>query len=286
MKLDKIVIFAVKEEPFESEERYSTTVHEEEKSSAFESAHERNKQYKLKMEDTILELYEQLDNEKYGNPLLDFSQRRSLRIREVVEKLELSEKIEELESMNNQMASEIVSLKAELLTTRAELKSKSESKDRNQYNKPFSCKYCNESFDQICQVKEHFKIHHLPISEETSSKDTKNVQDCTPSQPKKRAQKSQKIQATLRDPIVSKSNQRKDTDLKREKGKKQFVCNECHATFLRLWNLQRHSIEFHVGEKPFKCSVHGCSSSFKQKSSLKAHKGAVHGDSKQFWLLL
>ena len=81
MKLDKIVIFAVKEEPFESEERYSTTVHEEEKSSAFESAHERNKKYKLKMEDTILELYEQLDNEKYGNPLLDFSQRRSLRIR-------------------------------------------------------------------------------------------------------------------------------------------------------------------------------------------------------------
>ena len=44
--------------------------------------------------------------------MMDFSQRRSLRIREVVDKLELCEKIEELESMNNQMAIEIVSLKA------------------------------------------------------------------------------------------------------------------------------------------------------------------------------
>ena len=138
------------------------------------------------------------------------------------------------------MASEIVSLKAELLKTTAELKSKSESKEKNQYNKPFSCKYCNESFDQICQVKEHFKIHHLPISEETSSKETKNVQDSTPTKPRKRAQRSQKRQATLSGPIVSKCNQRKDTDLKREKGKKQFVCKDCHATFLRLWNLQRH----------------------------------------------
>ena len=46
---------------------------------------------------------------------MDVNQRRSLRIREVIGKLELSEKNEELESLNNQRSREIVSIKNKLL---------------------------------------------------------------------------------------------------------------------------------------------------------------------------
>jgi hypothetical protein len=46
-------------------------------------------------------LYEELDREKYENPTMDVNQRRSLKIKEVIGKLELSEKNEELESVNN-----------------------------------------------------------------------------------------------------------------------------------------------------------------------------------------
>ena len=46
---------------------------------------------------------------------MDVNQRRSLKIREVVDKLELSEKNEELESVNNQRSSEIISIKNKLL---------------------------------------------------------------------------------------------------------------------------------------------------------------------------
>ena len=99
-KLAQIKIFADKEEPLEDLEQ-STTVHQGEKRAAFVSAHDGKKQYKLKIEDTILRLYEELDREKYENLTMDVNQRRSLRIREVIGKLELSEKNKELESVNN-----------------------------------------------------------------------------------------------------------------------------------------------------------------------------------------
>ena len=141
-KMKMIEILDVKEEPLE-----------ENKCTAFESVHDRKKQYKLKIEETILILYEELDREKFENPMMDFSQRRSLRIREVVDELEFSEKIEELECMNNQMGSEIVFLKAELQIAK-------NINDRKQDNtKPFSCKYCEKSFVEIQEVKEHIKIH-------------------------------------------------------------------------------------------------------------------------------
>ena len=104
-KLAELELLDVKKEPFE--------VYEEQKPAAFESVHVGKKEYKLKIVETILKLYEELDREKHENPKMDVSQ-RPLRISEVVNELELFEKIEELENMNNQMASEIVSLTAEL----------------------------------------------------------------------------------------------------------------------------------------------------------------------------
>ena len=79
-KLAEMEILDIKKEPFE--------VYEEQKHVAFESAHVVRKEYKLKIEETISKLYEELDREKYENPTMDLSQRRSLRIREVVDELE------------------------------------------------------------------------------------------------------------------------------------------------------------------------------------------------------
>ena len=167
-------ILDVKEEPLE-----------ENKGTALESVHDRKKQYQLKIEDTILKLYEELDREKFENPMMDFSQRRSLRIREVVDQLEWFEKIEELESMNKQMAIEIVSLKAKIQMA------KIYPLEKNHEVKPFSCKYCDKSFAQVHEVKEHIKIHAsiLKNNDETTNStettiSTDGIDDVTDNGPK------------------------------------------------------------------------------------------------------
>ena len=62
-KLTEMEILDIKKEPFE--------VYEEQKHVAFESAHVVRKEYKLKIEETILKLYEELDRKKYENPTMD-----------------------------------------------------------------------------------------------------------------------------------------------------------------------------------------------------------------------
>ena len=51
------------------------------------SIDEERNQFKLKMEQNILKLYEELDKEKSENPMMDFRLRRSLKIRQFVEKI-------------------------------------------------------------------------------------------------------------------------------------------------------------------------------------------------------
>jgi hypothetical protein len=46
---------------------------------ASKSAHDRKKQYKWKIQDTISKLYEELDREKCENSIFDFSPKRYLR---------------------------------------------------------------------------------------------------------------------------------------------------------------------------------------------------------------
>ena len=107
---------------------------EENRCTGLESVHDKKKQYELKIEDTILKMYEELDRKKYENPIMDFSKRRSLRIREAVDQLELCEKIQELESMNKQISIEIVYLK-----TKGQM-AKIYSFEKNHEVKPYSCK--------------------------------------------------------------------------------------------------------------------------------------------------
>ena len=58
-KLAEMEIFDIKGEPFE--------FYEEKKTTFFESVQVGKKQHKLKIEETILKLYDELDREKYEN---------------------------------------------------------------------------------------------------------------------------------------------------------------------------------------------------------------------------
>ena len=49
--------------------------------------HDEGKEFKLKMEENILKMYQELDKEKSESLSLDFSLRRSLKIRKFVEKI-------------------------------------------------------------------------------------------------------------------------------------------------------------------------------------------------------
>ena len=283
-KLAEMEMLDVKKEPFE--------VYEGQKSTAFESVH--FGVYKLKIKETILKLYEELDREKYENPTMDLSQRRSLRIREVVDKFELSEKIEELESMNNQMASEIVSLKAELQIAK-------NPKDRKQDNtKPFSCKYCEKSFVEIQEVKEHIKIHLSILETKDGAKSSSYDKDCSSNDYpnaielyKEGSESKCSKQSKFRPDIVNSAEDQNKTkseffksekderkiggnkntanlkDNSKLKKKRAYSCRYCKKRFINKGHWKEHE-RIHTGEKPYSCKY--CSKAFNQSNNLTRHE--------------
>ena len=285
-KLAEMEILDIKKEPFE--------VNEEQKHVAFESAHVVRKEYKLKIEETILKLYDELDREKYENPNMDLSQRRSLRIREVVDELEFSEKIEELESMNNQMGSEIVFLKAELQIAK-------NLNDRKQDNtKPFSCKYCEESFVEIQDVKEHIKIHLSILETKDGAKSLSYEKDCNSNDYpntievyKEGSESKCSKQSKFRPDIVNSAEDRKKPKSvffisKKDERKiggnkntanlkdntklqkiKAYSCRYCKKIFINKGHWKEHE-RIHTGEKPYSCKY--CPKAFKQSSGLTRHE--------------
>ena len=118
MKLAEIEINNIKQEPVE----------EKEKIAAIESDHDKGKNFKMKMEESILKLYEQLDKEKHENSTMVTNQRRSLKIKQFVEKIVKYDS----------------------------LKGSHEVQPNRQ---PFSCKFCDQSFLEVHEVKEHIKVH-------------------------------------------------------------------------------------------------------------------------------
>ena len=72
----------------EMDEIKQEPVEEEKLQSAVESDYNVGKIFKVKMEENILKLCEELDKEKSENSTMDFSQRRSLKIRKLVEQID------------------------------------------------------------------------------------------------------------------------------------------------------------------------------------------------------
>ena len=280
MEINKII--DVKKEPFE--------VYEEQKPAAFESVHVGKKEYKLKIEEAILKLYEELDRIKCENPTMDLSQRRSLRIREVVDKLDFSEKIEELESMNNQMGSEIVFLKAELQIAK-------NLNDRKQDNtKPFSCKYCEKSFVEIQEVKEHIKIHLSILETKNGAKSLSYDKDCNSNDYpntievyKEGSESKCSKQSKFRPDIVNSVEDRKKSksgkkDERKIGGNKNtanlkdntklqkiraYSCRYCKKIFINKGHWKEHE-RIHTGEKSYSCKY--CPKAFEQSSGLTRHE--------------
>ena len=173
-------------------------------------------EFRLKMEENILKLYEELDKEKSENSTIDFSLRRSLKISQFVENIAkhdsvdyqmicenvlLKTKIAEITdehkiamSQNTKTINSIVKMheeamddkRNELTKIKQKLQSvestnqellqkvqklemnkntfgKNDSLERCNEINPFSYKYCDKSFLQVHEVKEHIKVH-TPIS--------------------------------------------------------------------------------------------------------------------------
>ena len=114
----------IKQEPIEEEMQQAT----------FESDPDGEKKFKLKLEESIWELYVELDNEKSENSTTDLSRTRSLKIKQFVEKIVQKDSLEGYQF------------------------------------KPFSCKFCDQSFGKVNEVKEHVKRNNS-ISEVKDLKD-------------------------------------------------------------------------------------------------------------------
>ena len=70
MKMIETEISDIKQEPLEEKNEHAV----------LESDYDIEKKFKLKMEENMLKLCEELDNEKSKNPTIDFSLRRSLKV--------------------------------------------------------------------------------------------------------------------------------------------------------------------------------------------------------------
>ena len=271
----------MKEEPFEGEE---------EQQAAFELDHDVGKNFRIKMEENILKLCEELDQEKSDNSMIDFRLKRLLKIRQFVENI----------AQNDLM-------------------------DRNHKIKPYSCKLCDESFFQVCEVKEHIKIHNS-ISEVKDLKDqVKSLKiqveelrmKLESSQSKlelrqknrykqkseverkqeiaeqeigleglKDIQKQKKYLNQLKE--NNKKEKRKDIDHPSPKRSKtnetkpsnpKYFCNICHYQSGDSSNFSKHKIRKHGNlEKIFECNE--CNTKFTTKDYLKKHIKGVHGGRK------
>ena len=87
--LDTLVLVAskpVKSGEIEINDIKQESIEMEKQHAAFESDHDVVKEFKLKMEENILRMYQELDKEKSESSSLDFSLRRSLKIKAFVEK--------------------------------------------------------------------------------------------------------------------------------------------------------------------------------------------------------
>jgi hypothetical protein len=285
METAEIEINDIKQEPVE----------EEQQQAAFESNCDVKKSFKLKMEENILKLYEELDKEKSHQSTMDFSLRRSLKIRQFVEMILQYDPLERCHEI-----------------------------------KPFSCKFCDQSFRNVNEVKEHIKIHNS-ISEvkdlknqvkslktqveelemklkndllrkvnvqskqeitepEVDQKGTKDIWEQTADMNQLNAKNSnarkekRKFACGGRGKNLNVKTKRtantQDTKGANEKMlKKKIECEICYSKFDKICNKKRHVKTVHESKRIHEC--HMCDSTFGQKAHLKRHVEAIHEKKKK-----
>ena len=171
-------------------------------------------------------------------------------------------------------SNELINIKQELQTVKAtnqELLQKIQELDMNKNTfadidslerlneiNPFSCKYCDKSFLQVHEVKEHIKVHAsiLRANDETTistyGKDYVTIDN----------------QTNLRPDLVNSV----EIPSKRKNLKKpsSYICDICEKSCSTSNILIRHR-KIHLGIKTVVCQLEGCGKSFFRKDALKQH---------------
>ena len=254
LKLAEIQINDIKQEPIE----------EEKKHNIFQWDHDEGNKFKLNMEENILELYEELDKEKFEHSTMDFNARRLLKIRQFVEMMAQYDPLKIYHEI-----------------------------------KPFSCKLCDKSFLEVHEVKEHIKIHNS-ISE---VEDLRNQLKSLKTQVKEVEQKLKTSQSKMASQTIQKNELKSKVEIKMARKRKasavsakpdsEFIlapkvaekdpnktCPICEAVFTTAVSCKRHIATVHEENKQFECFE--CSAKFKAKSTLSTHIKGIHMDEKPF----
>ena len=244
---------------------------EEKQDAALEIDSDLGKEFKLKMEENILILCEELDKEKSENSATDFDFKltRLIKIRQFVKNI-----------------SEYGSL------------------EKSHGIKPFSCKFCDKSFFQVYEVKEHIKIHNSILELEDLKSQVKTLEtqveelkvqlkSSQKNEYKRKAKVENKREipdSGVKDIIEQRKymNQLKDVacdepktenfklkNFRKDEFKKkqsqdanQYPCKFCNKTFTTSKILSRHK-KTHLGSKDNVCPI--CQMAFYQKHELKSH---------------
>ncbi|OWF36104.1 telomere zinc finger-associated protein-like [Mizuhopecten yessoensis] len=176
-----------------------------------------------------------------------------------------------------------------------ETKFKVHMADRHGDKKPFVCSICSYKAASIKLRKQHFvKVHNIENSSDTSFECLSSV-----NRPKMKFICSKCSYITTRkDELVTHFNknhskadnlfscdqcsfvckQKKTFSLhikKHERTSSELVCEICGKDFITNTQFNRH-YKIHKEERPFKCSIPGCETTFKIQGALTDHVKSVH----------
>ena len=194
-------------ENVEFEEKFDTNT---------ELDHDVGKEFKLKMEENILKMYQELDKEKSENSAIEFNLRRSQKIRKFVEN------IAEHGNVDHRMTSEIVSLKAKIVEVTEEHKS----------TMSLNAKTMNsivKMHEKAQEALEHKSNELINIKQELKTVKVTNQELL------------QKIQGL----DMNKNTIVNNDSLERGHEIKPFSCKYCDKSFLHVHEVKKH-IEIHT----------------------------------------
>ena len=213
----------------------------------------------------------------------------------------LVDKTNELDNTKKELQS-VKKTNSELLQKIRELETNKNTFEKNVSLevRPFSCRYCNQSFVQVHEVKEHIKIHdineHLNADENLNFDEMTKMKDQVllfeqKAKPGKHVfeikEKSLlKSKTNIESLVLEERKQKKkknrgvsshqDAFVFKKKREKEHLCDFCNYESLLKANLTRHVEMLHTKIQRFKCEM--CEKKFYRFDVLKKHVSVLHDD--------